>query len=231
MTGAALRVSRSHFPVTALGPGTRLGVWVQGCPLACKGCMALDTWAPDGGVAVDVDELVERWRDAVVRGATGLTVSGGEPLAQPEALLAFLEAARLVPAGPGGEYDFLVFTGYEPDELDREQRSAAACADVLVTGRYEAAQPTELIWRGSANQRMVPQSELGRRRYATIVEYRPADPAVQVRVDETGAWIVGVPRRGTLPGIDQALRDAGLAVESVSWRHSASRPQGREGRA
>ena len=83
MKREVLRISRSHFPVTALGPGTRLGVWVQGCPLACKGCMAQDTWAPQAGVEVDVEALAERWREAITLGATGLTVSGGEPLAQP----------------------------------------------------------------------------------------------------------------------------------------------------
>ena len=41
----ALVVNRVHFPVTALGPGRRLGVWVQGCSIGCAGCLAHDTWA------------------------------------------------------------------------------------------------------------------------------------------------------------------------------------------
>ena len=39
-------LNRVHFPVTALGPGRRVGIWLQGCSIRCPGCMSLDTWAP-----------------------------------------------------------------------------------------------------------------------------------------------------------------------------------------
>ena len=215
-----LRISRTHFPVTALGPGRRLGVWVQGCPLACKGCMALDTWDAAAGTEVAVADLAGRWEEAIRRGATGLTVSGGEPLAQPAALARFLAAADRVRAGAGPECDILLYTGYELDELDPEQRAATEHADVLVTGRYDASAPTDLVWRGSANQAMVLRTELGRRRFAEHVGERPANPPIQVRVDAAGAWIVGVPRRGTLQRLDHRFRAAGLDVARVSWRRS-----------
>lgn len=218
MTGPALRVNRSHFPVTALGPGVRLGIWVQGCPLACKGCMSQDTWKADGGTRLETRQLVDLWRAAVGRGATGLTVSGGEPLEQPEAVEAFLRAVHAANTEYDGEYDILLFTGYELEELGADQRRAADLADVLVTGRYEAGAPTELLWRGSANQRMIPLTGLGRSRYAPYLDARPASVPVQLRVDARGAWIVGVPRPGLLPKLDRTLRDGGLAVDRVSWR-------------
>ena len=221
MSAPTLRISRSHFPVTVLGPGKRLGVWVQGCPLACRGCMSRDTWAADGGVEIGVGELAGRWREAIENGATGLTVSGGEPLAQPGPLLAFLQAADRVRTGFPGEYDILVFTGFELDELDEAQRRAVRYADVLVTGRYEAGQPTDLVWRGSANQRMLLRTELGRRRFAAHEEERATDPALQMRVDESGVWIIGVPRPGELARLDRGLRDAGLVADRVSWRPAA----------
>jgi anaerobic ribonucleoside-triphosphate reductase activating protein len=220
---ASLRVSRTHFPVTALGPGVRLGVWVQGCPLACRGCMARDTWNAGGGLAVDVDELAEIWRGAVAHGATGLTVSGGEPLAQPVATLAFLEAARRVSAESGEEHDILLYTGYEPDELDDDQRRAAAAADALVTGRYVASRPTDLVWRGSANQVMHLQTDLGRLRYAPHVDSRPENPALQLKVDAGVLWLVGVPRRGTLARLDRMLRLRGLDTRRASWRPAGDR--------
>ncbi|MCU7728851.1 radical SAM protein [Actinoplanes sp. KI2] len=223
MTGETLRVARTHFPVSALGPGLRLGVWVQGCPLACKGCMSLDTWEPDGGAAMPVDALAERWRAALGRGAAGLTISGGEPLAQPGPLAAFLDAADQVRAGRPGEPDILMFTGYTLDELDPAQRLAASYADVLVTGRYEADRPTRLVWRGSANQQMVLQSELGRRRYAPYLALEPEQPPLQLRADEHGVWLVGVPLRGTLPRLDREMRRRGLPPETVTWR---PRPSG-----
>jgi anaerobic ribonucleoside-triphosphate reductase activating protein len=210
-----LRISNVHFPVTALGPGVRLGVWVQGCPLGCLGCMSRDTWDREGGVSEAVDELTERWRTAVAHGAEGLTVSGGEPLSQPRPLRAFLEAVRQVSADSGREHDILLYTGFEPEEFDAEQRAAAAQADVLVTGRFVAGEPTALIWRGSANQRLRTQTELGRRRYHAFVHARPAVPPLQLLVNGDGLRIIGVPRRGTVARLDRMLRARGLRVEQA----------------
>lgn len=220
MTEQALRISRSHFPVTALGPGVRFGLWVQGCPLACRGCMSLDTWDPGAGRPVALSALAADWREAIERGATGLTISGGEPLAQPGPLGAFLAEARRIGEQAPGEYDILMFTGYDLKELTEEQNQVAAYADVLVTGRYEAGQPTKLIWRGSANQQMILQTELGRARYTAHLHEEPANPPLQVRVDSAGGWIVGVPRQGTLSRLDREFRRRNLFVDRVSWRPS-----------
>ena len=38
-----LALSRMHFPVTTLGPGNRIGIWVQGCTIRCPGCVSADT--------------------------------------------------------------------------------------------------------------------------------------------------------------------------------------------
>lgn len=215
-----LRLHRAHFPVTALGPGIRLGVWLQGCPLACAGCMSLDTWDATGGVGVEIDRLVTMWHDAVAAGADGITISGGEPLTQAAALTALLR--RITKRRPAdtehAEHDVLLFTGFELDELDDTQRGAVDLADVVVTGRYRAAEPTDLIWRGSANQRMHLNTELARRRYAPFLDLAPERPPVQIEPEPDGFWIVGVPRRGELQRLERALRDDGLAVDSVTWR-------------
>jgi anaerobic ribonucleoside-triphosphate reductase activating protein len=218
-----LRISTVHFPVTALGPGTRLGVWVQGCSLGCPGCMSRDTWDPEGGAFEDVDALAERWRKAVACGAVGLTVSGGEPLSQARPLRAFLEAVRRVSAESGGEHDILLYTGFEPDELDAAQRGTAALADALVTGRFVAGEPTALIWRGSANQQLRAQTELGRRRYLEFVHAQPAVNPLQLLVNEHGLRVIGVPQRGTLARLDRMLRARGLRVDQASWRRPTPR--------
>ncbi|WP_117213934.1 4Fe-4S single cluster domain-containing protein [Allorhizocola rhizosphaerae] len=215
-----LRVNRTHFPVKVLGPGTRWGIWVQGCPLACRGCMSLDTWDETGGVEVSVESLAVEWAEAVDAGATGLTLSGGEPLVQPEAVAALLVAADRVRRKASRECDILVYTGFELSELKPEQLRAIEHADVLMTGRYNAAAPTRLLWRGSANQRMVMRTPLGRQRYAGYQNLVPDKPPIQVQVDESGAWIVGVPAPGTLPRLERQLRDGGLGTVQVSWRPS-----------
>lgn len=53
-----VRVARIMAPITVLGPGSRVGLWVQGCALACPGCASRDTWDPGGGHAVDVSRLL-----------------------------------------------------------------------------------------------------------------------------------------------------------------------------
>jgi anaerobic ribonucleoside-triphosphate reductase activating protein len=52
-------LNRVHFPVTALGPGRRIGIWLQGCLIRCPGCMSLDTWAP-AGTRIAVAGLLDR---------------------------------------------------------------------------------------------------------------------------------------------------------------------------
>ena len=115
----------------------------------------------------------------------------------------------------------LLFTGYDLDELDEEQWGAVRLADVLVTGRYRAGEPTDLVWRGSANQRMHLLTDLASRRYARFVDLAPERPPIQVVPEHDGFLLVGVPRRGTLPGLQRALRDDGLALDAVSWRRAA----------
>lgn len=68
---------------TVDGPGVRLVVFMQGCPLRCKYCHNPDTWRTDGGELMSVDDIIalyERNRPFYSRG--GITVTGGEPLLQ-----------------------------------------------------------------------------------------------------------------------------------------------------
>ncbi|RSN46040.1 radical activating enzyme [Amycolatopsis sp. WAC 04197] len=215
---ARLRISRTHYPVHALGPGNRLTVWVQGCTLSCKGCMSLDTWPADGGVEASVTELAALWRSAVEQGADGLTVSGGEPLQQADDLATFLTAADEVRREVARELDFLVYTGYDEDELDETRLAVLALADVVVFGRFEVAKPTKLVWRGSANQRMVPRTELGRRRYSGFIDHAPEKGPLQIEVRGNDPWIIGTPRKGTLRNLDRSLKSVGLRVTDTTWR-------------
>lgn len=66
------------------GPGLRYVVFMQGCPLRCAYCHNPDTWEFGGGEAVTAEQLVQkalRCRPYFKNGG-GVTVTGGEPLAQ-----------------------------------------------------------------------------------------------------------------------------------------------------
>ncbi|QGQ19498.1 pyruvate formate lyase-activating protein [Cellulomonas sp. JZ18] len=73
--------------VTAVdGPGTRLTVFLSGCPLRCLYCHNPDTMEMRRGTDVAADEVlakVARYRGVFRATRGGLTISGGEPLMQP----------------------------------------------------------------------------------------------------------------------------------------------------
>ncbi|GKQ35681.1 radical SAM protein [Streptomyces sp. A012304] len=222
-----VRIADGYFPVETLGPGRRLALWFQGCALACPGCMSRHTWDPAGGRAATVGELLQLWEAALGHGAEGLTVSGGEPLAQPAALAALLRGAdrlRRRHARVGRPLaDLLVYTGHEPEEVPEvvpdEVWAALAGADAVVTGRFRAGEPTDLVWRGSANQRLVPRTPLGVSRYAEhLSRTYPPGPRVSVRAQGTHARVYGVPGRGELRRLETGLAADGIRLREASWR-------------
>ena len=77
------------------GPGIRLVVFLQGCPLRCLFCHNPDTWAIEGGTEVTAAEIVQRakrMRPYFGKDGGGITFSGGEPLLQAPALLEAIKA-------------------------------------------------------------------------------------------------------------------------------------------
>ena len=73
------------------GPGIRFIIFMQGCPLRCKFCHNRDTWDCNGGTEYSVDEIFERvmrYKNYFIASGGGVTLSGGEPLLQPDFLIA-----------------------------------------------------------------------------------------------------------------------------------------------
>ena len=75
------------------GPGKRWVLWVQGCTLACEGCWNVETWSRRSGQERTVSSLVEDIK-ANMEGLEGITVLGGEPLQQPDAVLSLMQQAK-----------------------------------------------------------------------------------------------------------------------------------------
>jgi anaerobic ribonucleoside-triphosphate reductase activating protein len=214
-----VHLARLHPRVTTLGPGSRLGVWFQGCRLACPGCMSRDTWDPAAGEPVTVAALSAIWTDALTAGADGLTVSGGEPLDQPAGLGALLADVARIRDAIRPEADLLVYTGYPTARARREQTAALRHADAVITGRYRADRPTQLVWRGSANQELVPLTPLGERRYREHLSRITDRPALQIVPGDDGTFsLVGVPRSGDLDALDGILQRLHLNVATTTWR-------------
>lgn len=84
--------------VTAVdGPGTRMTVFLNGCPLRCLYCQNPDTLRMRDGEPVTADELLTRiahYRQIFAATGGGLTLSGGEPLMQPAFTARILRGAQ-----------------------------------------------------------------------------------------------------------------------------------------
>ena len=79
------------------GPGTRLVVFLSGCPLRCQYCQNPDTWRRRDGTETEATELVHlmrRYQPFIDVAGGGFTVSGGEPLQQAPFTRTLLEAAQ-----------------------------------------------------------------------------------------------------------------------------------------
>lgn len=68
------------------GPGVRFVAFTQGCPLRCACCHNPETWSVNGGTVYTAEQVVNRaLKYKEYFGETGgITISGGEPLLQPE---------------------------------------------------------------------------------------------------------------------------------------------------
>jgi anaerobic ribonucleoside-triphosphate reductase activating protein len=171
----------------AEGPGLRFVVWTQGCSLGCADCCNPHLWNPSGGEASTVGAVLERLAGARARHPQleGLTLVGGEPFEQDEALAALCEQVR------AQDLTVLAFSGYTLEELRSRGSRLLDHVDLLVDGRYEVEKHTTAIrWIGSSNQRVHFLSDA----------YTPSDPRfgeanhAEIRMDHRGEiQVVGFP--------------------------------------
>ena len=69
------------------GPGIRYVLFMQGCPLKCKYCHNPDSWPYNDGKTYSSEAIakdIKTYYNFIKKG--GVTISGGEPLLQPEFL-------------------------------------------------------------------------------------------------------------------------------------------------
>lgn len=79
------------------GPGIRVVVFFQGCALRCLYCHNPDTWEENGGEEYTAEELVKKiskFKNYFKSSGGGVTISGGDPLRQPEFLLEVLKLCK-----------------------------------------------------------------------------------------------------------------------------------------
>jgi anaerobic ribonucleoside-triphosphate reductase activating protein len=138
--------------------------------------------------------------------ADGLTVSGGEPFEQPEALRALLTAVRRE-----RYFDVLVYSGHPVEQIAGELTAMSGLIDALISDPFEQEAPHTLPLRGSDNQRLHLLTPLGRERFAHLDASVGASAArFDLMVDEDGtAWLAGIPGREDFARLRVALTTLG----------------------
>ncbi|MEV4154906.1 4Fe-4S cluster-binding domain-containing protein [Nocardia salmonicida] len=211
-------LSRLHHPVRNLGFGVRAGIWFQGCTVYCRGCIARDTWHFDADRACAISEVLDWLAALPTDQLDGITVSGGEPTDQPEALAALLTGIH---GWRGGrDIDVLLYSGRDTAQLDHEFGWLARYVDVLVSEPFLLDRADECALRGSRNQIVRTFSELGARRYPLASlesDYGPQRNHLSVAVDRGAIWTVGIPLPGDLAALRTRIAEQGIETKRTSW--------------
>ena len=79
------------------GPGIRFVLFLHGCPLRCLFCHNPDTWGAPAKKFLSAREIfaeVQKYSPFFSASGGGVTISGGEPLAQPDFLAEFLKLLK-----------------------------------------------------------------------------------------------------------------------------------------
>ena len=139
------------------GTGFRVTLWVAGCSHHCRGCHNPESWDYNQGKSLREvrKDLFDKLDKSYIK---GLTLSGGDPLAQSRRNLLelYFLLRRIKKKFPNK--DIWIYSGYTHEEIlqDKFKKLVLSQCDVLVDGLYKyALRDTSLPFRGSSNQRII----------------------------------------------------------------------------
>jgi anaerobic ribonucleoside-triphosphate reductase activating protein len=188
-----------------LGPGTRAVLWVQGCPIGCKGCLVPELQPFDGGIEAETEQLARIILSA--EDIDGITLSGGEPFCQAGALVDLINKVRSV-----RDISVMSFTGYTLEQImsakDQAQMKLLKCLDILVDGPYVETLHSDLRWRGSSNQqvRFLTDRDIASARVSEERGYQ-----IEFDVDPEGRFLwAGIPPHGFREQLAASLACSGV---------------------
>ena len=181
-----MKIGRVYYPVTTLGYGKRVGIWVTGCNRNCRNCMSKSLKDKDAGVSVPVDKLLEYIGKAAGE-LDGVTISGGEPFLQIDELSELVEKITAAYTE-----DIIVFTGYTLEELERlhGEKLGKITKNVaaIIDGEYVDELNHGVGLRGSSNQRIHVFKH--RDRHGKLEEEKRR---VQIVEHDRGITVIGIP--------------------------------------
>jgi anaerobic ribonucleoside-triphosphate reductase activating protein len=126
------------------GPGVRSVIHFQGCKFACPGCFNPETHSMSGGFEITVDEVINK----IPTDIDGVTISGGEPFLQQEALLELVKRIRTL------GHSIVIFSGFYMYEIQNLKHGPEILkyVDALIDGRFDQSVMSVDGLHGSDNQ-------------------------------------------------------------------------------
>lgn len=154
------------------GEGIGISLFVQGCHFHCKGCFNPETWDFNGGNEW-TDEVENKFIElAGLPYIKRISILGGEPLANENAISVCSIIQRLKNTYP--EKKIWLYTGYLWEEVYKEpylasdktqqtiqsaRLNAVTLSDIVIDGKFQLENQDlyneKVVWAGSTNQRVI----------------------------------------------------------------------------
>lgn len=131
-----------------LGPGNRYALWFQGCKQRCENCIATNSYDISQGIPHNIDKLLKEILH--MPNINGITISGGEPFLQPQALLQIVSSVKKY-----SSLDVMLYSGYTYKTLKTSfplAKEILDLTDIFIDGPYLPQKDFGYMWRGSQNQ-------------------------------------------------------------------------------
>ena len=132
------------------GEGIRTVIWFQGCIHNCPGCHNPNTHNIQDGIEFDLEEIKKKIDSLEYQ--DGITLSGGDPFMQPEAVIEISKYAF------EKGYNVWCYTGYVYEAILKNEKLARVLdyIDVLIDGPFILSEKSlNCKYRGSKNQRII----------------------------------------------------------------------------
>ena len=196
-------VARILYPVNVLGPGRRIGIWLNGCYHHCTGCSNPELWEPQERYKTTLDTLMKLIEHiCMAQQVDGFTLTGGDPFAQADAL------KLLLPELSKFSDDILFYTGFDYDEVLLKHPEIVSQIGVLIDGKYIQERNNGAVLRGSDNQRIIVLKDRLSNKYRNYLA--TAKYEIQNFTALDGVISVGIHRPGYEDQVDTLLRGKGL---------------------
>ena len=135
----------------ANGPGVRVSLFVQGCPIHCPGCFNQETWDFTSGKPFKASVANDIF-NSVNEHIAGMSILGGEPLAARNGGTVTLLVTQFKKQFP--EKTIWLWTGYDWNIVKDLQ--IMRYIDVCVAGPFDVTKrDLSLKWCGSSNQQVI----------------------------------------------------------------------------